>query len=97
MDQVASNTVELEEEEAVTVSSEKEIVERIKHILSIYPKLSWSQLQVSIGTANPPKSWKPVAEKMIAEGIMLRSTIYKPAPTGRVQSYTILELADKSE
>lgn len=41
------------------------IKDRIKYILSIYPKVSPSMLQIGIGTSIPPDLWRPVLDEMI--------------------------------
>lgn len=73
--------------------SEKDIVEKVVHTLEIYPRLSWSHLQVSMGTALPPSVWKPVVLKMQTEGIVSIDHKYATIPNGRTQSYTIISLA----
>ena len=73
---------------------EKDIVLKIKHILGIYPKLNWSQLQVSIGTAVPPSAWKPIALKMREEGMLNIDVQHIATPFGRTQGYTIISLTN---
>lgn len=71
------------------------IRKRILHVLSIYPKLSHSMLQVGIGTALSPKMWRPILDDLIEEGAIQEDTIVAVGPTERTQSYTILELVSK--
>lgn len=87
-----------EPEDNVEVSeNEQTIRDKIVHILSIYPKLSHSMLQVGIGTSMPPGIWKPVLLKMIGEGIIENTSRSTSTPTGRVQAYTILSLRSETQ
>jgi hypothetical protein len=65
--------------------------DRILHTLSIYPKISPSMLQIGIGTSVTATLWKPVLEDLIEEGLIIRSHMVAETPTGRMQSYVILE------
>lgn len=65
---------------------------RILHVLSIYPKLSMSMIQVAIGTGLAPALWHPVIEELIEEEVVDKTQIAADTPTGRVQVYTILQL-----
>lgn len=72
--------------------SDKGIRERIVHVLTIYPKLSMSMLQVGVGTSVPPSMWKPTLASMVAAGIIRESRTSRETPAGRIQSYTVIEL-----
>jgi hypothetical protein len=74
-----------------TEASEREgIAVRILHILSIYPKVSPSMLQITLNT--PAPIWRPALEELVAEERVTRSMIVAGAPSGRHHSYTILTL-----
>jgi hypothetical protein len=66
---------------------------KIIHVLSVYPKLSPSMLQVGLGTSLPPNIWKPHLEDLIIEGVIIRNQKVVESPIGRTQNYVILELA----
>jgi len=75
------------------IDTDKTIRDKIIHVLSIYPQISTSMLQIGVGTSLMPALWKPVLEKMIEEGIVKRVRKTVVTPTDRQQSYTILSLA----
>jgi hypothetical protein len=69
---------------------------KIIHVLSVYPQLSPSMLQVGLGTSLPPNIWKPHLDELIEEGVILRTQRVVESPIGRAQNYVILELAQKA-
>lgn len=89
-------TQQHEEEEGPvgeTFDSQKMFREKIIHVLSIYPRLSNSMLQVGVGTGIPPQLWKPILQSLIKEGVIIESSLSVKTPIDRIQSYTILTLA----
>lgn len=74
--------------------TQQDIANRIKHILSIYPALNPSMLQVGMGTSFPPHFWKPILQKLIEAGHIVNNSKTLTGPTGRMQVYTILELTE---
>ena len=76
--------------------SEQWVVDKLTHVLSIYPKVSVSMLQVGIGTSVPPALWKPIMEKMINDGRIKRELRSAQTPEGRGQTYTIISLGEAS-
>lgn len=75
------------------VSPEETIRRKILHQLKIYPRLSPSMLNMGIGTAIPPAVWKPVLERLISDGKVLRENVEHLTPVaGRKQLYTVLSL-----
>lgn len=82
-----------EEEANVEVNeSDRTIREKITHILSIYPKISVSMLQIGVGTSLMPSLWKPILNQMVKEGIIREVREMHMTPAGRQQSYVILSL-----
>jgi hypothetical protein len=70
------------------------IRERIKHVLTIFPTLSHSMLQVGIGTGVPPALWHPVLNQMVKDGTLKKKIVQTTNPvTGRSQTYTLIEAA----
>jgi hypothetical protein len=71
-----------------------EIRERILFTLAIYPKLSPTMLQVSLGTSTRPSIWHPVLNQLIEDGLVDRIQIRPPtpAPSGRDQVFTVIQL-----
>lgn len=67
---------------------------RILHTLGIYPKQSYSMLQVAIGTGLSPQLWHPVLDRMLNEGIVHKRQVTETTPSGRSQVYTIISLAE---
>jgi hypothetical protein len=77
---------------STTVDTEKFMRERIEHVLSIFPKISKSMLQVGIGTSISPQLWKPVYERMVSEGVVVEESADFTTPNGRHQNYVIVQL-----
>jgi hypothetical protein len=71
---------------------EREISSKITHILSIYPRLSPTMLQVGIGTGISPSIWHPVLEGLIERGKVDKTQVMSQSPKGREQTYTIISL-----
>lgn len=71
-----------------------ELIERrIVHILTIYPIISPSMLQTSLGPKTRAAEWKPVLERLIDQGIVKRESHFcERTPTERQNSYTKLSL-----
>lgn len=69
---------------------ELEIQDKILHILSVYPQISPSMLQISLNL--PASSWKPALEHLIKDEKVVRMVVVMNTPTGRLQSHTILHL-----
>lgn len=89
-----SNDTEHEDEQFV--SATEELIEaRIIHVLTIWPKLNPSMLQVGIGTALSPKMWHPVLDRLISEGKVIKQELSGRGPTGRDQIFTIISLVTK--
>ena len=86
-----------EHEEDFALTTDDIIEARISHVLTIWPKLNMSMLQVGIGTALSPKMWHPVFNRMIEEGKISRREFVGKGPTGRDQSFTIISLIDRTE
>jgi hypothetical protein len=66
--------------------------QRITHILSIYPELSPSMIQVALGASISSRWWKPVLEQMVNEGTLARRFAYSKGPGGKGRSYTLIRL-----
>ena len=72
--------------------TEEMIHDKICHVLTIYPGISYSMLQVGIGPAISPRMWHPVMQKLKERGrVQEREQIVK-GPTDRVQTYKHLWL-----
>lgn len=85
--------IEMTEEEDFVPIAHDVIREKIIHVLTIWPILSPSMLQVGIGTALTPKLWHPVLNNLIIEGVVKREEYRAKTPTNRDQVYTRLSLA----
>src|SRR5260370_32502321 len=59
------------------------IRQRILHVLSIYPKLSPSMLQVGIGTGMPPTLWRPILEQLVKDGAVDRYQLSATHPVSK--------------
>jgi len=65
-----------------------DVQDRILHVLTIYPKISPSMLQIALNM--PIRVWHPILERLIATGQVSRSSHVCLTPAGRHQSYTVL-------
>ena len=72
--------------------SDKEIQERIVHVLGIYPVLSHSMLQIGLGSNLPSKAWRPVLRTMIEKKVVIREELVLKTPSGQHRPYTRLSL-----
>lgn len=80
------------EEDFVPIS-EKLIESKILSTLTIYPQISYSMLQVGIGTAIAPAMWHPILKRLKEEGRIVELEKASRSPTGRDLTYKILQLA----
>ncbi|MGE3487297.1 MAG: hypothetical protein AB7L09_21475 [Nitrospira sp.] len=67
---------------------------KILHVLSVYPRLNHSMLQVGIGPSIAPDIWRPVLLMLIDAGYVKYESIETTGPTGRSQQAGILSLTD---
>lgn len=65
---------------------------KIMFALGIYPYLSEPMIQVSIGPGIPPIIWRPVFNKLVEEGTLLRETLKINAPSGYPTTQKIYHL-----
>lgn len=75
--------------------STEEVREKILHVLSIYPKISPSMLQIALNIKSA--IWRPVVDTLVEEGLIKRSSLISPTPGGRHQSYIVLKRVGESE
>lgn len=68
---------------------------KIIHVLSIYPCISPTMLQIGIGPGLAPEFWHGVMEAMIMEGEISKTQVQAQAPSGRTQTYTRIQLVPK--
>lgn len=64
------------------------IRQKIIHVLSIFPALSASGLQVSIGPYTPSMKWRPVLRQLVDEHTVAMDEVSLAAPDGRTRTYT---------
>lgn len=69
-----------------------DIHNRIIHVLTLYPKLSPTMLQMGLGPQTETKIWKPILEEMILKDEVVREFVTLLSPGGRWKSYTFLSL-----
>ncbi len=70
----------------------EEIGIKILHLLSIYPIISPTMLQVALGTAFRPALWRPVLTQLITEGKVVQVQESTMTPAERYNEYTKLML-----
>lgn len=82
------------EEKVTTADAGAEMLRsRIVHVLTVFPFLSQSMINVGIGTSIPSKLWQPILEDLIAEGTVQKTAINAQSPSDRSQTYTIYHLS----
>lgn len=69
------------------------IRDRILHLLTVYPRISPSMLQIGIGTSVPPTLWRPILDDLVKEGRVLIENVNCQSPAGRARSYQVVSLA----
>lgn len=67
----------------------------ILHILTIYPIISPTMLQMGIGNSISPAKWRPSLEALIRAGDVKRWSDTELAPSGRHNNYTKLSLTEE--
>ncbi len=71
---------------------EQFIIDRILHILDIYPIISPTMLQGGLGPQLKPKVWRPVLLELIERDIVIESKKSCMTPAGRYNTYVQLSL-----
>lgn len=71
-----------------------DIANKIRHVLTHFPKLSHTMLQIGLGTNLLAKDWRPILEEMIVEGEIRQDVVLAVTTTGRQHSYTIISLTE---
>lgn len=74
--------------------TENEVVEKTMTTLGIYPRLSWTHLQVSLGTSLKPAFWKPIIFRLIEERKLKLERVQYKAVDGRERTYQVISLPD---
>lgn len=91
MSEIETNEPEGDEEEFVALTQDY-VRTKIKHVLTLYPKISPSMLQIGIGTGVPPRFWRPIFAQMIKEGAIEVKTFNARFPSGRDHVYKVVSL-----
>lgn len=72
----------------------KNLKEKLVFTLTVFPRLTSSQLQVGIGPHIQPRIWRPVLEELIADGTVIREDLGITTPIGQYRTLTVLSLAN---
>lgn len=70
--------------------SDLSIAQKILHLLTHYPRISPSMMQIGIGSSLPANIWRPVLNKLLEKRIIMQDLIVDMSSTGRQQTHTIL-------
>lgn len=71
--------------------STKEIIrDKIWHVLDLFPTISPSMLQISLGSGITAAMWKPVLDKLVQEEEVYRYEKLSVSPGGRSQMVTCI-------
>lgn len=65
---------------------------RILHLLTVYPRISPSMLQIGIGTSVPPTIWRPILDELVKDHKVMITSINIQSPAGRTRSYQVVSL-----
>ena len=78
-----------------TTSDDTEVPfrDKIIHVLSIYPTISPTMLQMGLGPGISPKIWRPHLQALIDEGVVVQDSVAKQSPMGRYHQYQRLQLS----
>jgi hypothetical protein len=71
-----------------------QIRKQLIHLLRLYPVLSPTMIQSSLGGKVRPSVWRPIMESMIKEGTLVRNEVVSENSWGQFRSYTCIKLAD---
>jgi len=80
--------------ESKQVAVLEQIQKQLVLLLQLYPILSPTMIQSSLGTKIRPSVWKPVMEGMISVGTLVRFEVVSENAWGQFRSYTCIKLAD---
>lgn len=70
----------------------KNIKDKIRHLLQIFPRISPSMLQIGLGTSLPPSIWRPILQELLDQKIVLMEEVPGQSVSGRPRSYEVLSL-----
>lgn len=65
---------------------------KILHILHIYPRISPTMLQGGLGPSCKPSIWRTILTEMIDEGLVEQVSENHKTPSGRNNTYTIIQM-----
>jgi hypothetical protein len=74
-----------------------EMEKRIIHVLTLYPILMPTMLHTGIGPHVKPVEWRPVLEKLVREGKIIREVRTTVSPIGQNRAYTVIRLPNADE
>lgn len=75
----------------ITAEEGKMVADKIRHLLTYFPKLSHSMLQVGLGSTVPASLWRPILEEMVAEGEVCIVTVMATMPSGRSATFSVIQ------
>jgi len=84
------------DEETTQVANDEMMRRKIIHVLTVYPVISSTMLQMGLGPHTKPDIWRPQLQKLLDDGTVVAETKSLLTPLGRHQSYTRLQLLVQS-
>lgn len=81
----------------LSMDQEQEIVDKILHILAIYPTISPTMLQSGLGPQLKAKVWRPVLLRLIESEQVYETKESCMSPAGRYNTYVKLSLGPVDE
>lgn len=82
-----------DEVQEVEATEDETLEAKILLLLEVYPVISPTMLQGGLGPQIPPAKWRPVLDKLLAEGAVKQDTDYRQGATGRYRTFLKLGLA----
>lgn len=70
------------------------IADRIISVLTVYPVLNVSMLQIAIGSSIPKVLWEPALQELISAGKVIKDTVSIENPHGRTRTVPTLKLSE---
>ena len=75
------------EADDIEVTADELLEAKILLLLEVYPVISPTMLQAGLGPQIPPAKWRPVLDKMLADGTVKQGSDYRQGVTGRYRTF----------
>ena len=79
------------------VSKPEQIRRKILHILRVYPLISPTMLQISMGPNIKAAEWHKVLNELEESGLVCHDQVTEPSPAGRYNTHRRIYLQESAE